>query len=96
MYINEIHILWYVFIGIVGLFVGRFIDWCNIRLPEYKKVFSKDFFKVYLKNSTPKYLLMVIMAIAYIGLLYLFGFGITTVKFMFLIPMLISAFYIDY
>ena len=50
MYINEIHILWYVVIGIIGVAVGQFIDWCNIRLPEYKKVFSREFFTQYLKN----------------------------------------------
>lgn len=96
MYINEIHILWYVFIGIIGLFVGQFIDWCNIRLPEYKKVFSKDFFKEYLKVCRPKYLLMVIVAIAYVALLYQFGFTIDTLKFACLIPLLISSFIIDY
>lgn len=96
MYINEIHILWYVFIGVIGLFVGQFIDWCNARLPEYKKVFSREFFTEYLKNTTPKYLLMIITAVAYIVLLYRFGFSINTLKFVFLIPMLISAFCIDY
>ena len=95
MYINEIHILWYVFAGIIGLFVGQFIDWCNIRLVEYKKIFSRDFFKEYLKNCKPKYILMIIVAIAYILLLYRYGFSINALKFMFLIPMLISAFQID-
>lgn len=95
MYINEIHILWYVFVGIIGLFVGQFIDWCNIRLVEYKKIFSRDFFKEYLKNCKPKYILMIIVAIAYILLLYRYGFSINALKFMFLIPMLISAFQID-
>ncbi len=95
MYINEIHILWYVFVGIIGLFVGQFIDWCNIRLVEYKKIFSRDFFKEYLKNCKPKYILMIIVAIAYILLLYRHGFSINALKFMFLIPMLISAFQID-
>ena len=95
MYINEIHILWYVFVGIIGLFVGQFIDWCNIRLVEYKKIFSRDFFKEYLKNCKPKYILMIIVAIAYILLLYRYGFSINALKFMILIPMLISAFQID-
>ena len=39
MYINDIHIISYVLVGILGLFVGQFVDWCNQRLPEYKKVF---------------------------------------------------------
>ena len=95
MYINDIHILTYVVTGVIGLFVGQFIDWCNLRLPEYKKVFSKDFFKEYLKNAKPKYILMVIVAILYIALLYFKGIHIDTLKYMLLIPMLISAFLID-
>lgn len=95
MYINEIHILWYVLVGFIGIFVGQFIDWCNIRLPEYKKVFSREFFKEYLKNCKPKYIFMIVMIVAYVSLLYRFGFTITTLKYMFLIPMLISAFCID-
>ena len=96
MYINDIHILTYTIVGIIGLVVGQFIDWCNLRLPEYKKIFSRDFFKEYLKNSKPKYLLMIIVAISYISLLYIKGISIETLKFMFLIPMLISAFIIDF
>ena len=96
MYINDLHILTYVVAGIIGLFVGQFIDWCNLRLPEYKKVFSRDFYKEYLKNAKPKYLLMVIVVIAYIALLYFNGLTIDTIKFMLLIPMLIIAFLADY
>lgn len=96
MYINDLHILIYVVAGIIGLFVGQFIDWCNLRLPEYKKVFSRDFYKEYLKNAKPKYLLMVIVVIAYIALLYFNGLTIDTIKFMLLIPMLIIAFMVDY
>ena len=96
MYINDLHILTYVVAGIIGLFVGQFIDWCNLRLPEYKKVFSRDFYKEYLKNAKPKYLLMVIVVVAYIALLYFNGLTIDTIKFMLLIPMLIIAFLVDY
>lgn len=95
MYINDLHILIYFIAGVIGLFVGQFIDWCNLRLPEYKKVFSKDFFNEYLKNGKPKYILMIINAIAYIALLYFNGVTIDTLKFMILIPMLIIAFMID-
>ena len=96
MYINDLHILVYFLAGIIGLFIGQFIDWCNLRLPEYKKVFSKDFFNEYLKNSKPKYILMTIVAIAYIALLYFNGITIDTLKFMILIPMLIIAFIVDF
>ena len=96
MYINDLHILTYVVAGIIGLFIGQFVDWCSLRMPEYKKVFSRDFFKEYLKNTKPKYLLMVIVAVAYVALLYFTGLTIDTVKFMVLIPMLIIAFIVDY
>lgn len=102
MYINDINIMFYVLVGIIGLFVGQFIDWCNNRLPEYKKVFSKEFFTIYLKNMKPKYFLVVCTAILYIALLYFVGwqenilYKIELIKYMLLIPMLISAFMIDY
>ena len=96
MYINDLHILTYVAAGIIGLFIGQFIDWCSLRMPEYKKVFSRDFFKEYLKNTKPKYLLMVIVVVAYIALLYFNWLTMDTVKFMVLIPMLIIAFIVDY
>lgn len=95
MTINEIHILYYVLVGIIGLFVGQFIDWCNKRLPEEKKVFSKEFFSEYLKYCKPKYLLMIIIAVIYIALLYVFGFTLDFAKYAFLAPMLVSAFCID-
>ncbi len=96
MYINDLHILTYVVAGIIGLFIGQFIDWCSLRLPEYKKVFSRDFFKEYLKNTKPKYLLMIIVVVAYVALLYFNGLTIDTIKFMLLIPMLLIAFLVDY
>ena len=69
MYINDIHILYYLCFGIIGMIIGQFIDWCNIRLSEYKKVISKDFFKIYMKNFKPRYILMFInMSFSFIGL----------------------------
>lgn len=95
MYINDIHILIYVLVGIVGLIVGQFIDWCNKRLPEYKKVLSKEFFTNYMKHFKPNYILMVITALAYIILLYTFNLSIDFFKYVALLPMLLSAFFID-
>lgn len=96
MYINELHILTYVIVGIIGLIVGQFMDWCNLRMRDHKKIFSRDFFKEYLKNTKPKYLLMIIVAISYIALVYFKGLTIETIKFIFLIPMILSAFIIDF
>lgn len=97
MYINDIHILYYLGVGIIGMIVGQFIDWCNIRLPEYKKILSKDFFRIYIKNLKPNYILMSINAIFYVIILYLYGINdIKTYEYLFLIPTLICAFCIDY
>lgn len=101
MYINDINIMYYVLIGILGLFVGGLIDWHNSRLLEYNKIFSKQFF-IYLRNLKPKYILMCITAIIYILLLYFIGwksnilYKIELIKYMILTPLLISAFMIDY
>ena len=101
MYINNTNIIFYIIVGIIGLFVGQFIDWCNLRLPENKKVFSKDFFNIYLKNFKPKYLLCFGTAIIYITILYFIGLGdnilnqLDLIKYLVLTPMLISALMID-
>ena len=95
MYINDIHILNYVLVGIIGLFVGQFVDWCNEALPKNKKIFSKDFFTEYLKHYKPKYILMTITAIMYVVLLYMFGISLEFLKYMVLVPMLLSVFCID-
>ena len=95
MYINDIHILIYTAVGVIGLFVGQFIDWCNKRLPEYKKVLSKEFFSEYMRHFKPNYLLMIITAVAYLGLLYTFNISLDFFKYALLLPMLLSAFCID-
>ena len=102
MYINETHVGFYAIAAIVGLFVGMFVDWMNKRLPEYKKVFSKDIFTEYFSDFKPDYKLMIITALIYIGILYTYGIKSTfianldLIKFMILTPMLLSAFVIDY
>lgn len=97
MYINDIHILYYVLFGFIGIIIGQFTDWCVIRLSEYKKVISKDFFKIYLKKLTPKYILMFINAGLFIALLYTYGLSnIKTYAYMLLVPMLITVILIDY
>ena len=102
MYINDVHIVYYVVVGIIGLFIGNVIDWANKRLPEYKSVISKDFFREIKINFKPKYILMFLTAIIYITLIYTFGIketliaNLDLIKYMILAPMLISVFVIDY
>lgn len=96
MYIHDTHILIYVIIGLIGLAVGQFIDWCNKRMPDYKKVFSKEIFTEYLKNFKPNYILMIITSVIFLALVYSFGVSITLFKYLALSPMLLIAFCIDY
>jgi H+/Cl- antiporter ClcA len=62
MYINDIHLGYYIGFIILGIFVGEFVSWMNKRLPEYKKVFSKDIFREYKVQFKPNYILMFVMA----------------------------------
>lgn len=102
MYINDVHIAYYVLAVIIGLFVGEFINWMNKRLPEYKSVFSKDFLIEHKMNFRPNYILMILTSIIYIALVYKFGIQKTIIgnldllKFIILTPMLLSVFCIDY
>lgn len=52
MYINNINILYYLFLGIIGLGIGQFVAWSTVRLPDYKKVFVREFFTIYLKMKS--------------------------------------------
>ena len=103
MYFNDVHILIYVAIAVAGFFIGKFVNWCNYRLPEYKKVFSKDIFKTKeLEGYKPNLLLSLITMLIYIVLLYVLGIektflgNLELIKYLILTPMLLSAFIIDY
>ena len=101
MYINDVHILYYVGAGILGYIIGWFINVANYILPEEEKFFSKDFFKI-AKKEKMNYWINISMIIAYIALVYFFGIhkdfygDLPLIKFAILIPMLISAYVIDY
>lgn len=100
-YINNVHILVYVFFGLVGIIVGKFCAWINVRLSEEKKIFSKEFFLANKEGIKNSYINMIIIAILYIALLAKFGIGDTfiknldLIKFLILTPMLVSVFFID-
>lgn len=103
MYINNISIFYYALTIIGGIISGLLIDWANKRLPEYKKVFSKEIIKEYKKEFRPNYILIVVNCIIFVTLLYNFGWSnkniasnIELIKYIILTPMLLSAFIIDY
>ena len=102
MYINDVHIAYYIVAAILGLFVGELVNWANKRLPEYKKVFSKEFFIEKRLEFKPNYILMILTAAIYVTLIYVFGIketliaNLDLIKYMILAPMLLSVFVIDY
>ncbi len=102
MYFNDVNIVYYIIIAILGLFVGEFSNWMNKRIPENKKVFSLDFFREYKKEFSPNYILMIITAVLYVAILYKFGIkdsfieNIDLIKYLILTPILISIVVIDY
>lgn len=102
MYINDVHIAYYLVVAILGLIVGEVVSWANKRLPEYKKVISREFISEYKMNFRPNYILMILTAVIYVSLIYVYGIqdtiiaNLDLIKFMILTPMLLSAFVIDY
>lgn len=102
MYINDVPIAYYVIASLVGLVVGQFVDWANKRLPERKKVFSRDMISEYKINFRPNYILMLLTAVIYVTLIYVYGIketliaNLDLIKYMILTPLLLSVFVIDY
>lgn len=98
MYFNDVHIVYYLIIAVIGLCVGTLVNWMNEKLPDNQKVISIDFFK----NFKLNYLLMSVTSIIYIALLYRYGIketliaNLDLIKYFILTPMLISTFIIDY
>lgn len=101
MYFNDVHILIYVALAIVGFFIGKFVNWMNYRFLQEKKIFSKEIFEKYL-DYKPNLILSLVTMLIYIVLLYIFGIGKTflnnlnLIKYLVLTPMILSAFIIDY
>ena len=102
MYFNDVHIGIYVGAIILAMLVAQIVDWANKRLPEYKKVISREFFDEYKQNFKPNYILMLVISVLYVTLIYVYGIKSTLIanldliKFMILTPMAISAFMIDF
>ena len=81
MYINNIHILGYFFIGLFA---------------HHKKVFCKELFTQYIPNQKLNMFLMFSIMALYVAILYLFGLNLVTLKYLLLTPLLISVLTIDF
>ena len=68
---------------------------------KQQKIFSKETLKEYKKVAEPNYYIIVPMIISYIALLYIQGIqsefagNVDLIKYLFLIPILFCAFYVD-
>ena len=96
VYINDIHILFYVLFAFIGGFIGQVIDYLNIAFLNEGKVISKESFKKYKETFKVNYKLIVVNSCLYVALLYKFGMNLDFLRFAILTPMLISAFIVDY
>lgn len=96
MYINDIHILYYFFIGLLGMCVGQFLDYANNKLENHERVICKELFNEYMPNLRINFKNVITMGIIYVALLYFIGWNINLIKFLILSPMFVSAFIIDY
>lgn len=98
MYLYNIHILFYVLFCILGIIAGQIASWCIKRMPDHKKVISKDF----IKEFKIDYKLIIITVVIYMILLLMHGIknqflnNLQLIKYTILTPMLIIAFVIDY
>lgn len=103
MYFNNIHILIYLGVGLIGCLVGQILGLINKRLENHERIFEKGSLKKFKIEFTAHYGLMTTMFIVYIGLLYICGINfenwysnIRLVSYFILLPLLISAFVIDF
>lgn len=96
VYINDVHILFYVLFAFIGGFIGQVIDYLNAVFLNERKVISKESFKKYKETFKVNYKLIVVNSCLYVALLYKFGMNLDFLRFAILTPMLISAFIVDY
>lgn len=96
MYINDIHILYYFFIGLLGMCVGQFLDFANNKLANHEHVICKELFNDYIPNFKINFKNIIIVGGLYVALLYFYGWSTELIKYLLLSPMFVSAFIIDY
>lgn len=102
MYFNDIHIILYLVVGLLGCLVGQVVGMLNERFANHKEIFSKQALKEMKISYEPHYIFMTLLGIVYIVLLYVVGIDIKNwyanidlISYFLLIPMLVSAFVID-
>ena len=101
MYINNVSIIFYLIVGLIGLAIGKYIAGTNIMYPKEEKLSFNEFWKSRKEVYEMQYITMFAISILYIVVLYTFGIkddffkNLDLIKFLVLIPMLVSAFIVD-
>lgn len=101
MYFNDIHILIYLAVGLIGCIVGEIVGLVNERLMNDEKIFEEGSLKRFKREFVPHYRLMILMFILYVGILYSCGLeqnwhsNIVLVSYYILLPLLICIFRLD-
>ena len=103
MYFNDVHILYYVGAIVIGGILGQFMDYCSRCFINKDKIFNKEVYRKYKKETLPNYILIIITAIIYVGLIYFNGIdtkskkkNIDLIKCLVLVPMLECVFIVDF
>ena len=102
MYFNNIHILFYLLIGLLGCIVGQILGMVNERLIKHERIFEKGSLKKFKIEYEAHYGFMTLMFIFYALILFTCGIDnsahsiIKLVSYLILAPMLLSAFVIDF
>lgn len=102
MYFNDIHVIYYLLIGLLGCLVGQISGLVNERLIKHERIFEKGSLKKFKIEFEMHYGLMTLMFIFYVAILYVCGIektwhsAIQLGSYLLLAPMLLSAFIIDF
>ena len=103
MFYNNVHIAYFLIVAVLGFIEGKLVAWCNIRFPDDKKIFSKEFFAKNKEGFKYNYVYMILMAVINIMILYSCGLiendffkNLDLIKYLVLAPMLVISFCVDY
>ncbi|MCI8655237.1 MAG: prepilin peptidase [Clostridia bacterium] len=102
MYINDVHIIFYILAILIGSITGRSIEWAKDRLSEHKKVITKEYFTKRKKINKFSIILMIINSVLNVVILYKYGIqeifieNLELIKYLILTPILLVVFVIDY
>ena len=102
MYFNDIHILIYLLVGLIGCVVGEIVGLVNERFMNNEKIFETGSLKRFKREFVPHYRLMILMFVLYVGILYSCGLeknwhsNIELISYYILLPLLICVFRLDF